>query len=159
MIGYKTKSQGVKNKAAVIDVVAGRSITEMKKKLVTILLTIVATTTFGYLFLLSGLLGFLTSKYVAGKSDGERGKVGSIVIPFRRWGFHLHHWLYSLCLISLSAVTGSHFLTPIVTWGLMGGLVFQGIYCYSDWHIILIRRTPNKSERLLMPASEAGDSN
>jgi len=112
----------------------------MKKKLVTILLTIVATITLGYLFFLSGLLGFLASKYVAGKSAGERGKVRPIVIPFRRWGIHLHHWLYSLGLISLSSVTGIHFLTPAVTWGLMGGLVFQGIYCYNDWHIILVSR-------------------
>ncbi len=112
----------------------------MKKKLVAILPIIVASITLGYLFFLSWLLGFLASKYVAGKSVGERGKVRSIVIPFRRWGIHLHHWLYSLCLIGLSSTTGIHFLTPAITCGLLGGLVFQGIYCYSDWQIILISR-------------------
>ncbi len=117
----------------------------MKKKLVTILLTIVATIMLGYLFLVGGLLGFLASKYVAGKSVGERGKVRPIVIPFRRWGIHLHHWLYSLGLIGLSAATGIHFLTPAVTWGLMGGLVFQGIYCYNDWHVILVSRRQTRA--------------
>jgi len=112
----------------------------MKKKLVTILLAIGATITLGYLFFLSGLVGFLASKYVAGESTGERGKVRPIVIPFRKWGVHLHHWLYSLGLISLSAATGIHFLTPAVTWGLMGGLVFQGVYCYNDWHVVLVNR-------------------
>ena len=68
----------------------------MKKKLVSVLLAIAATITLGYLFFLSLLLGFLASKYVAGKSVGERGKVRSIVIPFRRGGTHLHHWLYPL---------------------------------------------------------------
>ena len=129
----------------------------MKKKLIAILLTIVASITFGYLFFLSWLLGFLASKYVAGKSVGERGKVRSIVIPLRSWGIHLHHWLYALGLIGLSSTTGMHFLTPTITFGLLGGLVFQGIYCYSDWHIILNRRTLNKSERPLKPAGELGE--
>ena len=112
----------------------------MKKGLVAILSTIVATIMLGYLFFLSWLLGVLASKYVAGKSAGERGKVRSIIIPFRKWGIHLHHWLYSLCLVSLSSITGIHFLTPTITYGLLGGLVFQGIYCYGDWHVILISR-------------------
>lgn len=129
----------------------------MKKKLITILLTIVVTIMLGYLFFLSWLLGLLASKYVAGKSVGERGRVRSILIPIRRWGIHLHHWLYSLCLMGLSSVAGIYFLTPVVTYGLLGGLVFQGIYSYSDWHIILVRRTSNKSERLLSLAGEPGE--
>jgi hypothetical protein len=112
----------------------------MKKKLFTILSAVVLTITLGYLFLLSWLISFLASKYIAGKSTGERGKVRSIVIPFRRWAIHLHHWLYSLFLVSLSLTTGTHFLTPEITYGLLGGLVFQGIYCYGDWHIILVSR-------------------
>jgi len=63
-------------------VVTGGSITLMRKKLVTILLAIGATITLGYLFFLSGLVGFLASKYVAGESTGERGKVRPIVIPY-----------------------------------------------------------------------------
>ena len=126
----------------------------MKKKLVVILLTIVAGITLGYLFLLSWLLGFLTIKHLAGKSAGKRGKVRSIIIPFRGRGIHLHHWLYSSCLIGLSLATGIHFLTPTITYGLLGGFIFQGIYCYSDWHIILRRRTSKKSKRLLKPVVE-----
>ena len=94
----------------------------------------------GYLFFLSLLLGFLASKYVAGKSVGERGKIGSVVIPFRRRRIHLHHWLYSLWLIGVSFATGINFLTPTITYGLLGGSAFQGVYCYRDWHIILIGR-------------------
>ena len=112
----------------------------MKKKLFTSLSTVVFTIMLGYLFLLSWLISFLVSKYVAGKSVGERGKVRSVIIPLRRWGVHLHHWLYSLFLISLSFTTGMHFLTPEITYGVLGGLVFQGIYCYGDWHVILVSR-------------------
>ena len=111
-----------------------------EKRLVAILLTTVATVMLGYLFFLSWLTGFLVSKYTAGKSTGESGKVRSLVIPFRKWGFHLHHWLYSLCLTGLSLTTGIYILTPTITYGLLGGLVFQGIFCYSDWHVILINR-------------------
>lgn len=110
------------------------------KKLVAILLTVAATIMFGYIFFLGWLTGFLTSKYASGKSAGEPGKVRSLVIPFRKWGIHLHHWLYSLSLIGLSSITGIYILTSTITYGLLGGLVFQGIYCYSDWHIILINR-------------------
>lgn len=119
----------------------------MKKRLFAILSTVVFTIILGYLFLLSWLIGLLASKYLAGKSTGERGKVGSVVIPIRRWGIHLHHWLYSLLLISLSFTTGMHFLTPEITYGLLGGLVFQGIYFYGDWHVIVVsRHQPKEGE-------------
>ncbi len=100
----------------------------------------VAGISLGYLFFLSWLLGFLASKYVAGQSSGEQGKIGSIIIPFRRWKIHLHHWVCSLGLAGASFVTDINFLTPAITYGLLAGLVFQGIYCYGDWHRILISR-------------------
>jgi hypothetical protein len=120
-----------------------------KRKLVAILLTIVANIMLGYLFFLSWLTGFLASKYAAGKSVGEPGKVRSLVIPFRKWGLHLHHWLYSLCLIGLSSITGIYILTSTITYGLLGGLIFQGIYCYSDWHVILINRHKTRARERL----------
>ena len=128
----------------------------MKKRLFAILSTLVFAIMLGYLFLLSWLIGFLASKYVAGKSVGERGKVRSVVIPLRRWGVHLHHWLYSLFLISLSFTTGMHFLTPEITYGLLGGLVFQGIYCYGDWHVILVSRHQNRARGQSVNASKNG---
>lgn len=128
----------------------------MKKRLVVILSTIVTGITLGYLFFLSLLLGFLASKYVAGESVGERGKIRSIVIPFIRWRIHLHHWLYSFWLIGLSSATGIHFLTPTITYGLLGGVAFQGIYSYSDWHIILINRHQTKTKDRLSATSKDG---
>jgi len=128
----------------------------MKKRLFTILLTVVFTITLGYLFLLSWLIGSLASKYVAGKSVGERGKVRSIVIPLRRWAVHLHHWLYSLFLISLSFTTGMHFLTPEITYGLLGGVVFQGIYCYGDWHVVLVGRHQTRAIERSVNTSKNG---
>ncbi|MCJ7769643.1 MAG: hypothetical protein MUO92_04110 [Dehalococcoidales bacterium] len=44
----------------------------MKMKLVAIISTVITGFMFGYLFLLSLLIGFLASKYAAGKSPGNR---------------------------------------------------------------------------------------
>jgi hypothetical protein len=123
----------------------------MKKRLVSIALTVVAGISLGYLFVLSWLLGFLTSKYIAGESSGEQGRFRSIIIPFRKWGIHLHHWLYSLGLMGLTSAIGLYFLSPTITYGLLGGSVFQGIYCYDDWHVVLVnkrqvRKRPNSPQ-------------
>ena len=110
----------------------------MKKRILPILSAITFTFMLGYLFALSLLLGLLASKFIAGKSTGAKGKIRSIVIPFGRQRIHLHHWLYSLWLIGISFVTGFHFLSPLITYGFLGGSMFQGIYSYGDWHVILV---------------------
>jgi len=112
----------------------------MKKRVLAILSAITFMFMFGYLFALSLLLGLLTSKVIAGKSTGTKGKIRSIVIPFGRQRIHLHHWLYSLWLIGISFVTGFHFLSPLITYGFLGGSMYQGIYSYGDWHVILVSR-------------------
>ena len=117
----------------------------MIKKLVAVLSTAAVGITIGYLFVLSLLLGFLASKLVAGKSTGEKGKISSIIIPFRRWRIHLHHWLYSLWLLGISFATGTFFLAPTLTYGLLSGVAFQGVYCYGDWHVILVSRRGGRS--------------
>lgn len=112
----------------------------MKKKAASILLTLVSSFIFGYLFILAWLLGLLASKYLAGKSSGEKGRLNSVIIPFIKWRIHLHHWLYSLFLVGLSSASGLHFLSPAVTYGLLAGTIFQGIYYYDDWRVIVLER-------------------
>lgn len=128
----------------------------MTRRPIAVLSTIVATIMLGPLFLLSWLLGFLTSRYTAGNAVGEQGKLKSIVIPFRKWTIHIHHWLYSLFLMGLSATTGMYFLTPTINYGLLGGLVFQGIYCYSDWHVIVTSRQQNSAGEPLVTKTGQG---
>jgi hypothetical protein len=119
----------------------------MKRKLPVIISAITLVFMVGYLFALSLLLGLLASKLLAGKATGEKGKIRSIIIPFRKWRIHIHHWLYSLWLIGISFVTGFHFLSPIITYGFLGGSTFQGIYFYGDWHVILIPKDKTKNQR------------
>ncbi len=116
----------------------------MKKKATSILLTAVSSLMFSYLFILAWLLGLLASKYAAGKFPGEKGRLSSVIIPFRRWRIHLHHWLYSLFLVGLSSASGLYFLSPAVTFGLLAGTMFQGIYYYDDWRVIVLERRKTK---------------
>ncbi len=126
----------------------------MKKRLVATTSIILAFFILGYLFILGLLMGFLASKFLSGKTTGQRGKLGSVLIPFRRWKLHLHHWLYSSWLAGISTVTGIYFLAPLLTYGLLGGVAFQGIYCYDDWHIILVDRHPNALKQAYQASQE-----
>ncbi len=122
----------------------------LRTKPVTILAIIAVGIALGYLFFLSWLFGVLLCKFVSGGSTGEKGKLKSIVIPVRWRKIHLHHWLYAICLLVFSVLTGIYLLMPIVTYGFLGGLVFHGIYNYSDWHKIVVSRhevTPSMVER------------
>jgi len=91
----------------------------------------------GYVFYLSWAAGFAISKYCGGEKDGSPGKVKSIIIPWRRWEFHLHHWFICFLLAATSVVMGFFLITPELFYGFLSGLVFQGIFCYSDWHRII----------------------
>ena len=111
----------------------------------------------GYLFALSLLLGLLASKFIAGKSTGTKGKIRSIVIPLGRQRIHLHHWLYALWLIGISFVTGVHFLSPLITYGFLGGSMFQGIYSYGDWQVIMVsqKQTATQDYRQLVSSKKS----
>lgn len=112
----------------------------MKKKGTSILLTLISSFIFGYLFILAWLLGLLASRFVAGKSSGEKGRLNSVIIPFIKWRIHLHHWVSALFLVGISSAFGLYFLSPAVTFGMLAGTMFQGIYFYDDWRIIVLKR-------------------
>ena len=112
----------------------------MKRRLVSILPLLAASIILGYHFLVSWLLGFVLTRYMAGETSGKQGRIKSIVIPFGRHEIHLHHWLIASGIIILNLIIDARFLDSTISYGLLSGLVFQGIYCYSDWHKILITR-------------------
>ncbi len=108
----------------------------MRKKLILFgLLT--AGIFWGYSFYLSWAIGFAISKFCGGGENGIPGKVRSIVIPWREYQFHLHHWLLASLAAAISAVNGFSLVSPGLFYGFLGGVVFQGLYCYTDWHRII----------------------
>jgi len=121
----------------------------MKRKLVCIPPLLAAGIILGYLFFVGWLLGLLLTKYMAGKTSGNPGRIKSIVIPFGKYKIHFHHWLISSGIIILSLIANIHFLASAISYGVLSGSVFQGIYYYSDWHRILITRRHQNIENVI----------
>jgi len=94
----------------------------------------------GYLSFITWSVGFLLAKYLGGKTVGKPGRLRSFFIPLGKHKIHLHHWLISSGVMSIALFKGIYFLSPDLFYGFLGGLAFQGIYCYSDWYKILIPR-------------------
>ncbi len=69
----------------------------MKRKRVALAFLVLAVTVLGYLsyylVYVSWLAGFLTAKFGGGKREGLTGRVESIVLSWRRYQVHLHHWV------------------------------------------------------------------
>ncbi len=99
-----------------------------------------------YLVFVGGLIGFLGAKLSGGKKDGIPGRVKSIVLSWRTYELHLHHWLLAALALAIFLPNSIYIVNPQIFYGSMGGLVFQGIYCYSDWHHILKMKPANQSE-------------
>jgi hypothetical protein len=113
----------------------------MKKKIAGLILLITVAIVVGYLAVVSWLVGFLIAKYGGGKREGMPGRVRSVIVPVGRHTLHLHHWL--ICLVLMVIAIGRNFylfLPPEIFFSFMGGLAFQGVYCYSDWRRIIHRR-------------------
>ena len=113
----------------------------MKKKIAGAILLLAVAIIVSYLAVVSWFTGFLIAKYGGGKVDGVQGRVRSIMIPLGRYKLHLHHWLICSGLIVIGIVRSFYlFMPPEIFFGLLGGLAFQGVYCYNDWHRIIHRR-------------------
>ena len=93
-----------------------------------------------YLSFAFWFLGFIIAKFLGAKADGKQGIVKSIVIPLGKYELHLHHWFLGLGIGTLGIIRDVYVLSPEIFYGFLGGLVFQGIYCYNDWYKIVRTR-------------------
>jgi hypothetical protein len=103
----------------------------------------------GYLFYLGCAAGFAVCKVCGGTESGLQGRVRSIIIPIRSHELHLHHWLLSAVATTTSAIHGFSLVTPGLFYGVLGGLMLQGILCYNDWHRIVKRRVFHTQPELI----------
>ena len=85
-------------------------------------------------------IAFFITKFLSGRKEGRQGVVRSIIIPWRSYQLHLHHWLIAVVVGGALLAKGFYIMTPEVFYGVLAGAVFQGIYCYGDWHRIIKRR-------------------
>ncbi len=83
------------------------------------------------LFCLGVIAGYLIAKHFT---------VRSIKIPLGKHQLHLHHWLIAMLGLAAVLATKTYEAFPSFVLGIGGGLFFQGIYCYTDWHQIFKKR-------------------
>ena len=81
---------------------------------------------------LGAVLGYFSTKFFT-------GKIPSLAFNIGKWKFHFHHWLYGLAIL-ISALYFNFLPFPQLAFGFLGGMIFQGIYCHSDWYKILMKR-------------------
>jgi hypothetical protein len=101
---------------------------------------------------------FVATKLLSGRTDGKQGIARSIIIPWRSYRLHLHHWFLALIIGGVLALKGLCFPTPEVFYGALSAVVFQGIYCYEDWYRIIRRRKVLPSLRQPISLSAGNDN-
>ncbi len=125
----------------------------MRRKIV--LISLIAGSLFlGVLCYKSWIVAFVITKYLSGRTDGKQGIVRSIIIPWRNYQFHLHHWFLALIVGGVLVVKGFYILAPEVSYGFLSAIIFQGIYCYGDWYRIIKRKRvlPTLAQRMSLAA-------
>lgn len=73
-------------------------------------------------------------------ADFFSSRIKSITFNIGSYKLHLHHWLFCLAILPLVIAYNFSPLPIYFSSGILGGLVFQGIVCYSDWHRIIIKQ-------------------
>ena len=110
----------------------------MRKKIV--LIGLVAAFVFlGVFCYKTWFAAFFITKFLSGRTEGRQGIVRSIIIPWRDYRLHLHHWCLALVVGGAFLVKGFYILTPEVFYGFLSAIIFQGVYCYGDWYRIIER--------------------
>jgi len=85
------------------------------------------------------ILGYFAGRFSSGKNTGQQGKVKSLTLNISHYKLHLHHWLLSSVALILTFFYNISFLPSQFSYAFLGGLIIQGIFCYSDWHRILTK--------------------
>ena len=121
----------------------------MKKRRVFLVLAILVFIALGYFSYYTtcifGFIGFILAKFFGGKCVGRQGRIKSIVFSWRKFELHLHHWTIAVIIGSSCAAMGLYVITPQLFYGFLGGLLFQGTYCYDDWYRIIRIKVPVES--------------
>ncbi len=111
----------------------------MRKKIV--LIGLIAVFIFlGIFSYKTWFITFAVTKFLSGPKEGKQGIVRSIIIPWRNYQLHFHHWLLALIIGLVCLMRNSYIVTPEVFYGSLSAIIFQGIYCYEDWYRIIKKK-------------------
>ncbi len=82
---------------------------------------------------LGGVFGYFLAKFFTKRT-------GSLIFDLGDYKFHLHHWLVSTIALALAVAYDVGPLMNQLFLGFMGGVIYEGISSYSDWHQVLVRK-------------------
>ena len=88
------------------------------------------------IFLISGIFGFITASFIAGKK-GRKGIIAPIIFRIKDYKIHLHHWLISTIILIILMFL--NFYNDVI-YGFLTGLIIQGL-TYKDFYRIISRTT------------------
>jgi len=86
------------------------------------------------------LSGYLLTDFFSGKEAGLQGKMKSLAFDIGRWRIHFHHWLWGLGILLSILLININLPFHQFSFGILGGMIFQGISCYPDWHKIIVKK-------------------
>ena len=80
-----------------------------------------------------GVFGYFLAHFLS-------GKFSSVIVGIGNFKFHFHHWMMGV--VGLIAIL-LYQISPLAEqlfFGFFGGMIFQGIFSYSDWHRIFFKK-------------------
>ena len=86
------------------------------------------------------IFGYFLGKIFGGQETGKGGIIKSIAFEIGNYRLHLHHWFIALGVLASTVFFNFSLPFPYFIWGVGGGLIFQGVSCYSDWSRIIIKK-------------------
>ena len=89
---------------------------------------------------LSLIVGYFTARFFAGEKTAEQGRLPSLAFGVKNYRIHLHHWLVFLGIFVAAAIANFFVVAPLLFYGFLGGVIFQGVVHYDDWIKIVSRQ-------------------
>lgn len=100
----------------------------------------------GLLMTAGAALGFGLSKLLSGPAAGVDGPLPSLSFEIRGYHVHVHHWLWgAVLLLAVAYLTDIARVVSIpprlkfLAYGLLTGVILQGLFSYSDWWVFVRR--------------------
>ena len=86
-------------------------------------------------------MGYFVARIFSGKEAGQTGKIKSVIFHWGNYRLHLHHWFLGFATVLFALILDySFFDYGKFSYSFLGGLIFQGIFCYCDWKKIIVKK-------------------
>ena len=87
------------------------------------------------------IMGYFVARIFSGKEAGPTGKIKSVIFHWGNYRLHLHHWFLGFATVLFALILDySFFDYGKFSYSFLGGLIFQGIFCYCDWKKIIVKK-------------------